>query len=284
MILLIYIILCLIWGSTWLAIKIGLQDSPPLWSAGFRFVIASVIIFIINLVRRVDYPKSIREIMKIIIPGIFMYAASYMLVYSAEVRISSSLTAVLFSTFPFLVAGFSYFMLKAERLRSWGWLGLIIGFCGILAVFYQSLIESKFILLGTTLAVLGAAVSAFGTVYIRAYMKKYDISIMAAIQMAIGAIIIIISAAFFEPISAFKFTFKSVAALLYLSIIGTVVAFLGYYWLLKRAKAITVSQIAIVTPLIAVVLGFLFLSETFSPYSAIGAGLILTGVLIVIRR
>ncbi len=267
-----------------MAIKIGLQDSPPLWSAGFRFVIASLIIFIVNFIRRVDYPKSGSEYVKIAIPGIFMYAASYMLVYSAETRVTSSLTSVLFSTFPFLIAGFSYFMLRAERLTFRGWLGLLIGFAGVLTVFYQSLAESKFIFVGTILAVLGAAVSAFGTVYVKAYLKKYDISVMAGIQMAIGAIIIIVCAAIFEPLAGFKFTFKSITALLYLSILGTVVAFLGYYWLLKKTRAIVVSQITIVTPLIAVILGYIFLSESFSPFSAVGGALILAGVVIVIRQ
>jgi len=267
-----------------MAIKIGLQDSPPLWSAGIRFVIASLVIFIINLFRRAKYPQSISEIIKIITPGIFMYAASYMLVYSAESRISSSMTSILFSTFPFMVAGFSHFMLRAERLSIGGWLGLLIGFSGVVIVSYQSLSESGFIFVGTILAMLGTFVSAFGTVYIRSYLKNNEIFVMAGLQMATGALIMVVCAAVFEPPSLFKVTFKSLAALSYLSIFGTVVAFLGYYWLLKRTTAIAVSQITIITPLIAVILGYIFLSERFDLHSAIGAGLILTGVTIVLWR
>ena len=108
MIKLIYIFLCLIWGSTWLAIKLGLADSPPLWSAGIRFLIAGLILIIINWFRKVTYPKSIKEIVRISLPGLIIYAFPYMLIYHAEQHISSALTAVLFASFPFFVAGIPY--------------------------------------------------------------------------------------------------------------------------------------------------------------------------------
>jgi drug/metabolite transporter (DMT)-like permease len=107
---------------------------------------------------------------------------------------------------------------------------------------------------------------------------------MASIQMTLGAIIMIVIAILVEPLSSFKITFKSMTALFYLAIFGTVVAFLGYYWLLQRMKAITVSQISFVTPLIAVFLGFIFLSESFTFLIAIGSTLILAGVTLVARE
>ncbi len=281
---LIYSLLCLIWGSTWLAIKIGLQDSPPLWSAGIRFAIAGLLMLLINVIKRVSYPTQLREIIRIAVPGIFMYALSYMLVYVAETYIDSSLTAVLFAGFPFFVAGASYFVLKDERLSIVGWIGMLIGFGGILLVFYDSLQDSRIVFLGAFLAVMGAAAASFGTVYIRAYLKEVNIFAMASIQMTLGAIIMIVIAILVEPLSSFKITFKSMTALFYLAVFGTVVAFLGYYWLLQRMKAITVSQISFVTPLIAVFLGFIFLSESFTFLIATGSTLILAGVTLVARE
>ena len=160
MIKLIYIFLCLIWGSTWLAIKLGLDDAPPLWSAGIRFIIAGFVLIIINWFRKVTYPKSIKEIVKISIPGLIIYAFPYMMVYHAEQHISSALTAVLFASFPFFIAGYSKFMLKSEKLNIYAWLGLIVGFSGVVVVFYDSLVTSEFIFLGAVMVVLASAISA----------------------------------------------------------------------------------------------------------------------------
>ncbi|MCP4703084.1 MAG: EamA family transporter, partial [candidate division Zixibacteria bacterium] len=134
MIKLTYIVLCLIWGSTWLAIKIGLDDAPPLWSAGLRFLIAGLILILINWFRKVSYPKSSKEIFRIALPGLIIYAFPYMMVYHAEQYISSALTAVLFASFPFFIAGFSFFMLKTEKPNIYSWLGLVVGFIGIIVV------------------------------------------------------------------------------------------------------------------------------------------------------
>ncbi len=280
----IFSLLCLIWGSTWLAIKIGLQDSPPLWSAGFRFVIAALIILVINRIRNVTYPADLKRLWKIAFPGIFMYGLSYSLVYAAEVHISSSLTAVIFASFPFLIAIFSIFMLQEEKLSSRGWFGLAVGFLGIVVVFYDSLATSRFVFLGTVLAAFGAVASAYGTVYIRSRLQEEDIFVMSAVQMSLGAVIIILLAVLSEPLSDFKVTARSVGALSYLVVFGTVIAFLGYYYLLKKIQAIKVSQITYITPVIAVILGYIVLSERFTVSAALGAILVLFGVMLVVRR
>lgn len=284
MAILIYTLLCLIWGSTWMAIKVGLEDSPPLWSAGLRFVIAGLMVLVISRFRSAKFPRSWKETGKVAIPGIFMYGLSYMLVYRSEVYIDSALTAVLFASFPFFVAGISHFMLREESLNLWGWVGLVIGFLGTAVVSYDSLLQSRFVFLGTLLVLLAAAASAYGTVYIRARLKEYDIAVMASIQMILGALIIVLTAFIFEPLNAFRITFKSVTALFYLAVFGTVVAFLGYYWLLKRLRAIIVSQIGFITPIIALILGYFFMSERLSFPAGIGSLLILAGVFLVVRR
>ena len=284
MAILIYTLLCLIWGSTWMAIKVGLEDSPPLWSAGLRFVIAGLMVLVISRFRSAKFPRSWKELGKVAIPGIFMYGLSYMLVYRSEVYIDSALTAVLFASFPFFVAGISHFMLREESLNLWGWVGLVIGFLGTAVVSYDSLLQSRFVFVGTLLVLLSAAASAYGTVYIRARLKQYDIAVMASIQMILGALIIVLTAFIFEPLNAFRITFKSVTALFYLAVFGTVVAFLGYYWLLKRLRAIIVSQIGFITPIIALILGYFFMSERLSFRAGIGSLLILAGVFLVVRR
>jgi len=280
----IYTVLCLIWGSTWLAIKIGLEDSLPLWSAGIRFILAGAIMFGVNRFRKLEYPHGPSETFKVVLPGLFMYGLSYMLIYMAEVYISSSLTAFLFASFPFFVAGFSLIMLKEERLKTIGWIGTVIGFLGIIFVFYDSLAQSRFVLWGVLLAVLGAAAAAFGSVYIRAHLRQYHVAVLAEIQMIAGAVMITLVALVFEPISAFKITLNSVSALLYLAVFGSVIAFLGYYWLLKKIEVMKVAQIAFITPFVAFALGYFVRYETFNLFTILGSLLIIAGVIMVVRK
>jgi len=283
MVYLVYSLLCLVWGSTFMAIKLGLEDSPPFWSAGLRFAIAAVIVLIIAKTRKLRYPSHVSEMLKISVPGIFMYGVSYMLVYWAMVYVDSVLTAVLFAGLPFFVAAFSITMLKDEKLGLVGWCGLTAGLTGIILVFYDSLLKSSFIFFGVILVILATAATAYGTVYIRARLRDYDIVVMAGIQMAVGALIILIVAVISEPLSAFKITTRSVTALLYLSLCGTVFAFLSYYWLLKKIRAVAASQVAFITPLVAVGLGYLVLAEVLTVFTLVGAIIILVGVTLVAR-
>lgn len=280
----VYALLCLIWGSTWLAIKIGLDDASPFWSAAWRFIIAAILMIAINRFRGDRFPRDWREILRIAFPGLFLYGASYLLVYWAEVYIDSALTAVIYASMPFFVAALGVLMIPEEKLSSTGWLGLVIGFAGILLVFRESLGRTHFILFGTIISVLASLGSAYGTVYVRKYLRKYPIAMMASLQMTLGALVLLLMAILFEPIEHFKVTGKSVVSLLYLITFGTVVAFSGYYWLLKKITAITVSLISFVTPILAILLGVFFRQESFAWPVALGTILILGGILLVIKK
>jgi drug/metabolite transporter (DMT)-like permease len=207
-----------------------------------------------------------------------------MMVYHSEQYISSALTAVLFASFPFFIAGYSVFILKSEKLNVYAWLGLVVGFSGVVVVFYDSLIISEFIFLKAVIVVLAAAISAMGTMVLRVWYKNKDSALMVCLQILAGAVVTIAAAIIFEPISLFKITFQSVGALLYLAVFGSVLTFTGYYWLLKKIKVISLSLIAFITPIIAIGLGYLLLSETFSAFTAMGSVLILGGIMLVIKK
>ncbi len=284
MVSLVFVILCLIWGSTWLIIRIGLDDSPPLWSAGFRFLLAAVVLLIINKIQGIKYPEKPVELWRAAFPGIFMYGVGYPLVYMAEQHITSALTAVLFSSLPIFVALFSYRYLKNEKLDWFGWLGLITGFTGIIFVFYDALKDSRIILGAAAMVVLSAVVSAYSTVYIRAKLTEYRPQTLVALQTSLGAVLILVTALIFEPLGDFKITYRSVGAVIYLGLLGTIAAFTLYYWLLKRMKAISVAQTTFIIPLIAILMGYIFRNETISSFALIGTVLIIGGVIVVIRR
>lgn len=284
MVILIYALLCLIWGSTWLAIKIGLVDAPPLFTASFRFILASAILTAIGYAKRYDYPSSIRDAVRLAHPGMYMYGISYALVYTAEQYISSALTAILFGSFPFFVALITRWRLSHEKLHRLGWAGLAIGFTGVVLISYDSKMASDELFLGSMLTLTAAFAAAWGMIIHKRYFLSANIVVAANLQMILGAVLLLLSALLFEDFGSFVVSIESVGSIIYLALIGSVTAFIGYYWLMRKLSAVAVSSIAFVTPLVAVFFGLVFGGESLSRLTVFGAILILSGLVLILRR
>lgn len=281
---LVYILLCLIWGSTWMAIKIGLQEAPPLTTAAMRFVLAASILSTIALVRGFRFPQGWRNILRIAYPGLYMYGISYASIYFAEQYIDSSLTSVLFGSFPFFVAILSWLRYKSEKMTPVAWAGMMIGFTGVVLISYHTLTMSGDLFLGTCLAVFGSFASAYGIVIHKRHHVELNIVVSSSVQMILGGLPLVIAAIVFENPFTFMFSAATLGSIAYLAIFGTVVAFLGYYWLLKRTEAVTVSLIAFLTPIVAITIGVAFGNESMSPLIIAGSVMVLGGIFLVIRR
>jgi len=279
-----YIMLCLIWGSTWIAIKIGLADAPPLITAAVRFTIASCILATIAGARRYQYPKEVRQIIRLGYPGLYMYGASYALVYFAEQYIDSALTAVLFGAFPFFVAILTWVRYRTERLGFIAWIGMVIGFAGVVLISLDSLQTSGNLFLGVVLAVAAPLAAAWGVVIHKQHFARENIVVSSNVQMIFGGIPLILGALIFESWSDFNITVESVGSIVYLATFGTVVTFLGYYWLLRRIRLTTVSLIAFVTPLVAIFIGIILADEHMTPLIIFGTVLILSGIFLVLKK
>jgi len=279
-----YIMLCLIWGSTWIAIKIGLSDAPPLITAAVRFAIASAVLAGIVVVKGYQYPTGMRNILRLGYPGIYMYGVSYALVYFAEQYINSALTAVLFGAYPFFVALLTWVRYRNEKLGLVAWLGMVIGFAGVVLISLDSLQTSADLFLGVTLAVIAPFAAAWGIVIHKEHFTKENIVVASNVQMVFGGIPLVLAAVIFESWSDFNVTAESVGSIVYLATLGTVVTFLGYYWLLRRIKLTTVSLIAFITPLVAIFIGVVLADEQMTPLIVLGTVLILSGVFLVLRR
>lgn len=284
MTIIVFILLCFIWGSTWIAIKLGLNDAPPLYASSFRFVISIIILYAIIFVKKYSLPKTLKRFFYLGYPGIYMYGGSYALIYLAEQYINSSLTAVLFASFPLFVALLSLGILKEEKQKIMAWLGLILGFVGIIVISYDSLQTSEHIFWGTILALGGSFLAALGVVIHKKHFARDNIYVSIAVQMTLGGIPLLFSAIIFEHISSFLITWQSVGSILYLSVLGTVVAFVGYYWLLARIDAVAVSLIAFITPLVAIFIGVVLFGESLSWLIFLGTLMILSGVFLVMRK
>jgi len=280
----LFAVLCLIWGSTWLGIKIGLEDSPPFLSAGFRFLIATTFLFFWAKKKGIRFSDYKDQAFKILIPGFFMYYLSYSLVYWGEQYINSGLTAVLFATLPFFVALFATLFLKEEKLNWFRLFGLIIGFSGILLIFWDSLsLKGENLFQGMVGIILSAGFSAYASVRVKRDLYSVEPVVISVFQMGLGTILLLGSGFLSERITDFKLTYKSIGALLYLSFFGSAFAFMSYYWLLKRIEVTKLSLIAFITPIVALLLGWLVLGESISGYLISGTVLVIIGIWLVSR-
>jgi drug/metabolite transporter (DMT)-like permease len=283
----VWLILCGIWGSTWLFIKLGLADLPPLSFAGIRFLAASLILTAIILARGVRWPRARNEWIVIAVVGLLQFSLNYGLVFWGEQRIPSGLAAVLQSTFPAFGLVIAHFYLPAERMTAKKVFGVLLGFLGVAVIFSDRLtIAGKGALLGSVALVLSALCGSYGNVLVKAYGTQIDPFVLAAGQMICG----------FPPLLAlgiategnplhFRWTPMALLSLAYLVIVGSVIAFTLFYWLVRHMDVTNTMLIALVTPVVAVVLGMIVLHEQLNWRLFVGAACIISGIgLIVLRK
>lgn len=270
--------LCLIWGSTWLGIKIGLEDSPPFLSSAARFLISSSFLFLLIKVKRLTIPKN--NWSKIIIPGFLLYGLNYGLDYWAIQYIASGLAAVLFATLPFFVAISAHHMLADEKLSWVKILCLGIGFLGVVIIFRDQIHVSGSLksILGMLALIVGAICAGLSGVFTKRDLHDIDPIVIACFQMLVGMIFLAILGFSFEKLSSFKITYKSVGALLYLAFFGSVITFVTYFRLVKRIEVTKLSLIAFVTPILALVLGAIVKNEPITVHLILGSVLVILGI------
>ena len=280
----VYILICLVWGSTWLAIKIGLSQAPPFTTAALRFILAAVTLTGISLARGYRYPGDLRRVLRLGYPGFYMYGLSYALVYLGQQYVNSATAAVLFASFPFFVAAIVWLKYRSEKLSPVAWLGMILGFLGVVVISYDSLQTSDDLFTGTLFVVAASMAAAYGVVIHKQKFSDVNVVVAANVQMIFGGLFLVAGAFLLESWSDFNVSVETIGSIIYLAWPGTVVTFLGYYWLLKRARVTVVSLVAFITPLLAILIGVLAAGETLSTLILAGAVMILGGVLLVIRR
>ena len=283
----VWLILCGIWGSTWLFIKIGLNDLPPLSFAAIRFVIAAAILWIIVAIRRNHLPHSTSDWLMLAGTGVLAFTVNYGLVFWGEQYISSGLAALLQATIPAFGLLFAHLHLPAERMTLPKVLGVVLGVVGVGVIFSNQLsVAGPRALAGCVALVVSAAGAAYSNVLVKAYGGKFEPTIIAATQMTFGLVPILLLGLTLEgnPLH-FRWTTSAIVSILYLAIVGTVIAFILYYWLVQHMAVTKSMLIALVTPVTAVILGMIVLGEQLDWRTIAGGILILSGIaLVVIRR
>lgn len=283
----VWLILCGIWGSTWLAIKVGLRDLPPLSFAGIRFVLAVLILYAIVRARGIPIPRTRRDWLLIGLTGFLAFSVNYGLLFWGEQYISSGLAALLQATIPAFGFIIAHYYLPGERVTPGKVAGVMLGIGGVGVIFSDQLtVGGGMAFWGSVAIVVGAVACAYANVLVKARCGHLDPAVLAGGQMLCGLVPLLIGGAIFEgnPL-AFHWTWSAVACLVYLAVVGSAVAFLLYYWLVRNMDVTTTMLIALVTPFIAVVVGVVFLSEEISWRLLAGGVCIIAGIaLINVRR
>lgn len=275
-----YILICLIWGSTWLAIRLGLDSLTPILSAGFRFSLASILVFLLMKFRRIKLQTDSLAIKIYLTLGFFSFLFPFGLVYWAEQFISSGLASIIFAVMPFFVILFSYFFLKEEVINYSQIVGVILGFIGIVTIFSEKLeINLNNDFLGMLAVLLSSITQAGIAIILKKYAKHLNPLSMNFVPLAIAGILMTIIGLSFENLSNLKFDMNAFLSVGYLALFGTVMTFSTYYWLMKKMNLLFLSLSTFITPIIAVILGWLILDENFSFQALIGSTLVLVGIL-----
>ena len=283
----VWLLLCLIWGTTWIFIKIGIQDLPPITFAAARFLLAVAILIPIIAIWKLPLPKTSREWKLISLTGFLQFSINYSMVFWSEQYISSGLAAVLQSMITVFGLVLAWIFLPSERITRLKVFAVIVGIIGVAVIFIDQLkIENRWAFAGCVAIVVGAYAAAQASILIKAKGSSLHPASLVFAQMLCGlpAIIIYALAAEGNPLS-FHWTWRAALCVAYLTIFGTIAAFWLYYWLLSRIESTKAMMISLVTPLIAVIIGAIVLGETLPPQTLAGGLLILVSIgLIVFRR
>ncbi|HYP53350.1 MAG TPA: EamA family transporter [Pyrinomonadaceae bacterium] len=282
----VFVVLCLIWGSTWMFIKIGLEDLPPLSFAGIRFVIAFLILLALVLARGEPLPRTRRDWLLVGVTGVLAFTLNYGLLFWGEQHVSSGLAALLQTTIPAFGLVIAHYHLPGERITLMKSFGVLLGVAGVGVIFSNQLhAEGLMALWGSAAIVFGALGVAYANVLVKAKGGHFNPATLAAGQMLFGLVPLLIAGLATEgnPLH-FRWTWKAALSLFYLALVGSAVAFLLYYWLVRHIDVTKTMLIALVTPVIAVTLGWLVLGERLTWRTLAGGALILAGVGFIVAR
>jgi len=279
---LLFTLICLIWGSTWLVIKIGLDGMPPFLGAGLRFLLATMLVGLVLGARRKRLRLTHDDKVCVLSLGLLVFWIDYAAVYWAELRISSGLTAIIFSTMPLMASLLSAYWTRSETLTGRKVAGIVVGILGTALLFWPHERLGYKQTLGM-LAALGGCLSAtINLVTMKKYGRNSDPFVLNFFGMGLGAACLLIMSAALENWHSVMWTRSNVLAILYLSICGSVIAFSSYYYLIKKMDATIVSLSTLIIPIVALILGRAFLEEMVTPLAVAGIVTILAGVAIAI--
>ena len=265
-----------IWGTTWLAIKIGYEGLDPLWGACLRFLLAGIVMLPFLAWGGVGWPRGRRQLGVVVAVGLLLFGLDYGLIYWGEQYLPSGLTAVLFGTLPLFVALGAPLVVPAERASLRHILGAVIGLAGLILIFRDEIAVGGR-MDAMVAIVVSAAAAASASLIVRRWGRDMSPAKLNAPAMLVGALALAAASLLAGETPNVPATTNAWWSLAYLSLFGSVVGFLLYWGLLRQWAATRVSLIIVLTPVVAVLAG-LAIGERLSMWQWVGSATVLAGV------
>jgi drug/metabolite transporter (DMT)-like permease len=294
-ILLAFAIIYFVWGSTFLAIRVGVREVPPLLLAAIRFVIAGLVLFLWSLARGERSPTA-RQWRSISLLAVLIFGVDYGLLFWAEQRVPSGIAAVVMAIIPAFMTISEIVVLKTQKLTARLAAALTIGFAGVAVLMSRTILVSHSLNLGRastntpidTLGAIALIVASLSWSIGSALTRKLSLPsskvMSSGAQMLTGGIFLAIAAAAlgefpkFHPANVSR---EAWFALAYLIVAGSIIAFTAYVWLIHHESPTKVGTYAYVNPIVAVILGYFLGGESLGLRTILGALLILVSVIVI---
>jgi drug/metabolite transporter (DMT)-like permease len=283
--LLAFSIIYFVWGSTFLAIRVGVREVPPLLFASIRFFTAGFLLFAWMRVKGTPSP-TIREWLAILVPAFCIFVIDYGLLFWAEQRVPSGIAAVMLATIPVFMALSEIIVLRTQQLTFRLAVALLVGIGGVSVLVSRSLsigevpIDPR----GAVALVIAAMSWSIAAVLSRKLPLPESKPMSSGAQMLAGGILLAVAAAILDEFPGFHIQAVSRGAwfaLAYLIIAGSIVGFTAYVWLIHHESPTKVGTYAYVNPVVAVIVGYFLGGETVGPRTLLGTLLVLVSVVVI---
>lgn len=281
-----FFLIYFIWGSTYLAIRYAIETIPPFLMAGTRFLTAGMLMYCFLRLRGADNP-SLKQWLQLGTVGVFMFLCGNGFVVWAEQFINSGLAALLVSTLPLWLLLLDWLWANGPRPTLPALVGIALGITGTVLLIDPARIAGSGVHLpGASMVVLASVGWAVGSIYSKKFKHPPSIFMSAACQMIGGGVALLLTSILLGETTGFALSSVSrvsIGGFFYLMVFGSMIAISAYVWLLQNASAASISTYAFVNPAVAIFLGWLIADEAINTHILLGAGVILAGVVLVIR-
>lgn len=284
----LFVVLSALWGTSFMAIKVGLESMPPVLFAAFRYDIAGLVMLVYAF-WAVDYwlPKTRADYLTLLVETVLIIAAYNAFLFIGETGVSSGVAAILIGMNPILTTGFSRALLPSERLSALGLVGLLLGFVGVgLVVFPRDGTIAVSDLVSPGFVLLAAVSVAFGSVLVQRLDGDISSEGMVAWSTALGAFVLHLTSFAMpsESLSMVDVTTEGIIAVVYLAVFASAIGYVLYFQLLERLGAIEINLVSYTVPVFAALSGWLVLDEVLDAYSVVGFLVIFVGFGLLKRR
>ena len=279
-----WVVVCLVWGTTYLGIKIALETIPPFLMGGLRYVAAGLGLAAVLAVRGRSLP-AVSLWPRLAVLGFFMIAMGNGGVVVGSQWLPSGLTAVLIATNPFWMVSVEAMVSGGQQMHLRQWVGLTVGFLGIVVLVWPDLAAGgaagRMVLWGVVAVQTACAAWAVGSAYTRRHVMPADVLGAAAVQMLFGGLFMLLAGTILGEWPRLGFNLKTSLAFAYLTVPGSIIAFAAYSYCLRHMDVAVVSLYTYINPVIAVILGAIVLGEPLGWPMFVAGALIAAGVVVV---